>query len=248
MSEPNSAARRPPPRSALCVHHDPDSALGLLGSVLSDRGFSITTHSVGTTLDDPTGSTRTPDLESARPDLVVVMGSRWSVTDPRTGHWVRPELEMLRAADRRGVPVLGLCFGAQLLAAAHGGSVRFAASPEIGWYHLQPVGGARPLREAVCGGPWFEWHGDCVEVPPGATVLATTDLAVQAFVLRRNLALQFHPEVDHDVLALWLRHDRRHLVELGVDVDALLEDTEANNHRARRDLARLFDTWWSTIG
>jgi GMP synthase-like glutamine amidotransferase len=75
--------------------------------------------------------------------------------------------------------------------------------PEIGWYDVLSD---RP--EIVPGGPWFQWHFDRWTLPPGATELARTPNASQAFVLDRTLALQFHPEVDADLLKGWLADDR----------------------------------------
>ena len=70
-------------------------------------------------------------------DVVVALGAAWSAYDDTLHSWLLPELQLLRDAHRAQFPVLGVCFGGQLLAAAHGGSVALAAQPEIGWYDVQ---------------------------------------------------------------------------------------------------------------
>lgn len=177
----------------------------------------------------PTGSSEFPD--PAEFDLVVLYGSRWSVTDPDVAHWVEPEQEMLRRADSMGVPVLGLCFGGQVLAATHGAEVKEASRPEIGWFRVTP---SAPEIEP---GPWLQWHFDAFEVPDGATALASSDVGAQAFRLRRNLGLQFHPEADRDVISAWFEDDLDQIAGLGIDPADLLEqaDTQRSAARARAD-------------
>lgn len=214
---------------ALHIHHDANSLPGLIAEVLAERGIAAVSHRVCDTPGSPVGNSVFPD--PAGFDLIVVFGSRWSVYDPAVAHWVLPELELLRAADAAGVPVLGLCFGAQMLSAAHGGGVGPGRSPEVGWLRVEPVGGSEPgEQQAIEPGPWFQWHFDVFELPPGAELLASSPVGPQAFRLRANLATQFHPEVDRAVVAGWFVDDMEQIVDLGVDPDALL--AECNHHRA----------------
>ncbi|MEI2697074.1 MAG: type 1 glutamine amidotransferase [Microthrixaceae bacterium] len=213
---------------ALHIHHDANSLPGLIGEVLADRGIAAVPHQVCCTPGSPVGRPDFPDPTEF--DLVVVYGSRWSVYDPAVAHWVDPELELLRAADAAGVPVLGMCFGAQMLSAAHGGAVRPGVGPEVGWLRIEPIGspesGGLPAIES---GPWFQWHFDVFDVPPGAELLATSRIGPQTFRLRANLATQFHPEVDRDVVAGWFVDDMDQIVDLGIDPDDLL--AECDRHR-----------------
>ncbi|MHB1929177.1 MAG: type 1 glutamine amidotransferase [Acidimicrobiales bacterium] len=203
------------------VRHHLEDEPGLLGEAFESRGLEVAVHEGARPgpLPDPTGT-----------DAVVVLGAVWSVYDTATiGSWIGEELEWLRALDAAGVPLLGVCFGAQALAAAHGGSVEPAPRKEIGWVTVEPV---RP--EVVESGPWFQFHGDRCVPPPGADVLATSDVAVQAYALRRNLAVQFHPEVDAPQLERWLEHGgREEIAAFGLDPDELLAATTREEEAAR---------------
>ena len=217
----------------LHVHHDANSLPGLVGEVLADRGTDATVHQVCQVPGSPTGSSEFP--EPVGFDLVVVYGSRWSVYDPEVAHWVEPELELLRVADAAGVPVLGLCFGAQMLGAAHGGSVVAGASPEVGWFEIQSHS---PQIEP---GPWLQWHFDVVEVPEGAEVLASSPVGPQAFRLRRNLGLQFHPEADRSVIESWFDDDLDQIEDLGLDPTELLVEADRQRDAALQRARRLVD-------
>lgn len=234
---------------ALHVHHDANSLPGLIAESLELRGLEAVPHKVCETAGSPVGGTEFPDPTGF--DLVVVYGSRWSVYDPAIAHWVEPELEMLRLADAAGVPVLGMCFGGQLLSAAHGGLVGPGAEPEVGWHLVEPVirGGERatdPASEpaivsAIEPGPWFQWHFDVFEVPDGAELLATSPVGPQAFRLRRNLATQFHPEVDRDVVNGWFVDDMDQIIDLGIDPESLLADCDRHVDAARGRADRLLE-------
>ena len=235
---------------ALHIHHDANSLPGLIAEVLAERGVAAVPHQVCGTPGSPVGDPAFPDPTEF--DLVVVFGSRWSVYDPAVAHWVEPELELLRAADAAEVPVLGMCFGAQLLSAAHGGAVNPGSAPEVGWLTVEPAGsrdqagsgsdGAEAGRAwAIESGPWFQWHFDVFEVPPGGELLATSSVGPQAFRLRANLATQFHPEVDRDVVAGWFVDDVDQVVDLGIDPSALLAECDRRRAEARARARRLVD-------
>src|SRR5690606_13123977 len=209
---------------ALFLQHDHVSPVGLVGERFRERGWDVEEL-----LLIPAERFTDPRVEVDLPaateyDAIIPMGAVWSVYDEAlVGSWVRPELELLRAADAAGVPVLGICFGGQLLATAHGGSVAASPAPEIGWHVVHTDD-----PSLVPSGPWMQWHSDRWEVPPGAREIARNAAASQAFVLRRNLALQFHPEIDAAGLKGWLElggaDDAR---RRGLDPDRLLAHTRA---------------------
>jgi len=137
-------------------------------------------------------------------DVIAPLGARWPRYDDALRRtWVGTEMQLVRDAAEAGVALLGVCFGGQLVAQAFGGSVTRSVAPEIGWYDV-----TSDNPGLVPGGPWFQWHFDRWTLPPSATEIARTANTSQAFLLGRALALQFHPEVDSDLLERWLADDR----------------------------------------
>src|SRR5215469_11141997 len=201
-------------RVAVVRHHEEDSA-GFIGDAFAARGAELST-----VLFPKQGPL--PDLAGVA--HIVVLGSTSSVYDDGEARaWIGEDLAWLRRADAAGVPVLGICFGAQLLAAAFGGSVEPAGGEEIGWVMIHS---ADP--ELIPPGPWMEFHHDRCLPPPGATVLARNAVGVQAFRLGRHLAVQFHPEVDGEQFKLWLDAGaRKEISEAGLDPDRILAQTIA---------------------
>jgi GMP synthase-like glutamine amidotransferase len=207
-------------------HHEEDSA-GFIGAAFEARGAQL--------------STILFPKEGPLPDLrgvahIVMLGSTCSVYDEGEARaWIDEELAWLRRADAAGVPVLGICFGAQVLAAALGGTVENAGRPEIGWVTVDT---ADP--DLIPAGPWLEFHHDRCLPPAHATVLARNDLGVQAYRLGRHLAVQFHPEVDGDQFRLWLNAGGRTEIEAaGLDPDRLLAQTIAEEPEAAARAGRL---------
>jgi len=215
-------------RVVIVRHHEEDSA-GFIGAAFEARGAELSVHLFPA--DGPL-----PGLGGI--DHVVVLGALSSVYDdgPARG-WIADELDWLRRADEAGLPVLGICFGAQALAAAFGGCVDPADSKEIGWTMIHSMD-----PELIPPGPWLEFHGDRCHLPPRARLLASNDVGTQAFSLGRHLGVQFHPEVDGAQLRLWLEAGGREEAEReGHDADRLLAETIAEEDAARDRAGRLVD-------
>ena len=188
----------------LFIHNEHLATEGLLGEAFTECGYDVATFGVvpAERVDDPAGDVVFPD--PTRYDVIVPLGARWPVYDEALQRtWVGAEMQMMRDAADAGVPTLGVCFGGQLLAQTFGGSVTRSTKPEIGWYDV-----TSDDETLIPGGRWFEWHFDTWTLPPGATEIARTANASQAFILGRAVALQFHPEVDHDLLERWFADDR----------------------------------------
>ena len=225
---------------ALVIVHDPGSDPVLVGDRLRHHGFDLHEVMITTEVGNPAGSAA-PDVlgEPTDYDLILPMGSNYSVYDTDTiGAWIGDELDFLRRADAADVPVLGICFGSQALAAALGGRVVRSEQQQVGWTPLAVDDGW-----GLPGGPWMQWHYDRFEPPADATVIAHDHVGVQAFTVRRHLGVQFHPEVTYDHLARLGRRwaAREELVRVGVDPDRLLADTAANADDVAARTARLVD-------
>jgi GMP synthase-like glutamine amidotransferase len=140
------------------------------------------------------------------------------------------------------MPILGLCFGGQMLARVLGGEVSRGSVAEIGWL---PVGSRNP--GLVPDGPWFQWHFDVMTAPPGATVIAENDVGTQAFVAGRSLGLQFHPEVTVEIMDDWVRAYPHELDAEGIDPDALLGETNRRAQENRRTSWQLLEGYLDAV-
>jgi len=221
------------PRAVLCVQHQDDCPPGYVGQRLVDLGAHLEV------VDARQG--RLPDPREF--DLVVSLGSDDSAHDD-TVPYLRQEWEVLETAVRAEVPVLGICFGAQLLSVVLGGSVApLPDGPEIGWLTVRT-----DHPEIVDAGPWLIWHLDAMTVPPGAVSVAWTGRATQAFAAGRAVGLQFHPEVTIEAAQVWAAHYRDHLVGLGIDPDALLAEIRVRDSESRRRAHELTDRVLERLG
>ena len=208
---------------ALVVQHDHVSPPGPVGEAFAERGYDVEEFLVvpAERFAEPGVDARFPD--PAAFDVVVPMGAPWSVGATDIASWVGPELAMLRSAVAAGVPVLGICFGGQALAAALGGAVERAPAVELGWVEI-----ATQDAGLVPSGPWFQWHQDRWRLPPGARELARTSVASQAFVVGRSLGVQFHPELTPGQLDGWLANGgAMFLAAHGLDAEELRARTRA---------------------
>ena len=212
-------------KKVLFIEHDHVSLGGPIWRAFEARGYAVERFLVV-----PESSYSAPNVTVTFPnfsdfDIIVPMGAPYGAyEDDRIGNWLTPELAALKVAHNAGQPILGICFGGQMMARTLGGSVARAPRAELGWYTIDTDD-----ETLIGGGPWFEYHWDRWVSPPQATEIARTDLAVQAFTLGRTLALQFHPEIDPVVLEEWLAMEGgcAEVEAEGVDVSDLRAQTKA---------------------
>lgn len=199
-------------RTVLVLQHDDDTDVALIGLSATAAGATLQTcHPAREPL---------PPLDGI--DAVVVLGSADSVNDPAIASWFTAETDLIREADRLGVPVFGICFGAQALAVALGGSVEPAPYGEYGWKVVDTVD-----PEIVPEGPWFQWHVDAINPPATAEVLATSDCCVQAYRIGPHLAVQFHPEITDIHATEWPSSDPAGLAASGMTAADMVEITQS---------------------
>jgi GMP synthase (glutamine-hydrolysing) len=164
----------------------------------------------------------------------MVFGAEANVDQEEAHPWLRSEKDFVGELLERGTPLLGVCFGSQILAEVAGGVVRRAARPEIGWHEIEltPEGAADPLLGALPRRfESFQYHHYEWLLPPGAVALARSALALQAFRLGDSpvWGLQFHPEVTEPDLGSWLDDWRSDpaAVATGLDPEAIRAESAA---------------------
>ena len=218
---------------ALFISHEADVLPGYLGEAAARRGIAVDVCDLWDGAALP---------EAGAHDLIVPLGSAEAAYDD-TVPWLASELDLLRRAADVDVPIFGVCFGAQALARAMGGTVTRAAQPEIGWYEVETEDPAVIER-----GPWLEWHFDTLLPPPGARILARSAAGVQAWRRDRQLCVQFHPEVTPAILDEWIASSGDEMVACDVDIERLRRQTRQLVPHARAAAHRLFDRVLATLG
>lgn len=226
-------------RAVLVANFD-DVEPGFVGRALRRRGYSFVEflreqHDLW------------PSLEGVA--LVVSLGSSWSTYWEDVREPVLAEQRLMADAVARGVPVLGICFGAQQLATVLGGEVSRAPAAEIGWHPVRPIAeSADEVPACLATGPWMQWHYDRFSAPPGATVLADSPVGPQAIRAGKCLGVQFHPEANETIVSLWSRGGgAEELATVGITPEALLRDTRAHQDDAESRCGALIDWFLSEV-
>ncbi len=226
-------------RSALVIRHTPYEGIAGFREPVEAAGFVIDRVDVT----DPGFAA----MDLVAPDLVVMMGGPMGVYETEAYPWIACEIERLShrlAADR---PTLGVCLGAQMMAAALGATVYPGPSKEVGFapIALNEAGAASPLRH-IAGVPVLHWHGDTFDLPPGTELLASTEqYRHQAFRRGANLfGLQCHPEMGIDPrFEAWLDGSDDYLALAGTDAARMRRDHDRLGSAATAAGRRLIAEW-----
>ena len=204
-------------KRALIIRHVPYEGVAGYREPIEAAGYHVDRIDVA----DPAFAS----LDLAEPDLLIMMGGPMGVYEQEQHPWIACQLRRLArrlAADR---PTLGVCFGAQIIAAALGARVYPGPAKEVGFHPVAVHGNAAagPLRH-IAEVPVLHWHGDTFTLPEGVELLASSHVYPhQAFARGPNLlALQFHAEMGEDErFHIWLEQWPESVVEAGGDVDSL---------------------------
>lgn len=179
-------------------------------------------------------------------DGIVSLGGPMGAYDEADHPYLAEVKQYLRRAVDGGVPTLGLCLGCQLLADALGGSAFLAPSAEVAFTapDLTDAGRTDPVV-AHLDNRSLVFHQDTWALPPGATLLATTDRYPQAFRLGSAIGVQPHPEVTPEILAAWTHRPsaRRVAENAGSDLNAILAEYAAAADTTRAMARNLFGAW-----
>lgn len=156
-------------------------------------------------------------------DAIVILGGPMAVYDNLA--YLQKEQELIRNAIKNETPLLGICLGSQLIAQATGGRVYKGKKKEIGWYnvYLTPASSNDIFRgftnKAI---RIFQWHGDTYDLPANAKILAYSDLYPQAFRIGSAVGIQFHFEVDEDLIQTWMNEYSGDLITEKIKPESLL--------------------------
>jgi GMP synthase-like glutamine amidotransferase len=229
---------------ALFIQHDHVSPTGPVSERLRHHGFEIEERLVVSqdNFGKPNVSFEFPDFNDY--DLIIPLGAPWGAWDDACiGNWLLPEIEWIGRAVASGKPVLGICFGGQLIARAMGGSVAPGAKGEIGWTYIHS-----DQPDLVSNGPWFQFHYDHWQVPPAAIEIARNPVSSQAFTINNSLAVQFHPELTASALKGWLDWggDKK-VIEDGQDPIVMMKQTVAEEAIARERTFELVDNFLTKV-
>ena len=216
--------------TALILQHGDWGPPGVLGDWAAARGIELEIHHAQS-------GAPLPALNGQA--FIASLGSPHNPADLHIPE-VAAELAYVEQAIARDIPVLGLCFGGQMLAKALGGEIEKAPHPELGWLAIDSA-----APEIVPPGPWLQWHFDRFTVPTGAELLATSAAGPQAFTHGRHLGVQFHPESTIEIVRSWARSDDERVRALGIgDGQALLERGRGHATAAVSAAFDLFDAFW----
>ncbi len=245
--------------TTLALRHVAFEDLGLLAPLLERRGYRVRYLDVpaagagpGPGPEQDTPSLR--EVESA--DLVVILGGPIGVYETDAYPFLEPEIAAVGRRIKAGGPTLGICLGAQIIAAALGARVYPGGAKEIGWAPVElTAAGRRSVLGETEGMPVLHWHGDTFDLPGGAELLASTSLYQnQAFsfphapATAHVLALQFHLEATAEGLESWyVGHTAEIAATPGTDVVSL---RKAGVERATALLPRaskVFGDWLELV-
>ena len=231
-------------REVLAIRHVHFEDLGSLELVLGERGRPVRYLDVGV------ARIEAPNPVTA--SLMVVLGGPISATDDALYPTIAPLLSLIEKRIAAGLPTLGICLGAQLIARALGARVYPAGTAELGWtpLTLTDAGRASPLRHLDgAHTSMLHWHGDTFDLPANATRLASTPACEnQAFAWGDHvLGLQCHPEIRTDRFEPWLIGNANELAGHRIDARQLRADTAQHGPALEAAACRMFGEWLDQV-
>lgn len=233
-------------RQALALSHVAFEDLGAFEAPLRERGFAIESI-LGATASFPL-----PQAQSC--DLLIVMGGPIGVYEEHDYPFLKDEIALIRQRLAARKPTLGVCLGAQLMAAALGARVYPGPNgKELGWFPLQPISDQAPpswFAPLLADGlQLLHWHGDTFDLPAGVHHLASSKLYPnQAFAVGDfSLALQFHPEVTAEGLESWYVGHANELHQAGISIAGLRSAAHLHAPALAAASTRFLNLWLDKV-
>lgn len=196
---------------------------GTIGELLESDGFELQTVFAK--------KEKIPPLDHS---AILILGAPESANDDV--QYLRDEIELIRFAAKKNVPTLGICLGSQLIAKAFGARVYQGPKKEIGFYHdiqLDAASNSRLFAGITNPFTVFHWHGDTFDIPVGARRLAHSTMYNQAFQYKSTVGIQFHFEVNKEIVMSWLDCTDEDLADIKPDkiraeIDANIGTVQSN--------------------
>jgi GMP synthase (glutamine-hydrolysing) len=229
-------------KACLAVRHVAFEDLGLLGPLVAARGHDVRYHDAGIERFD--GGTL------IAPDLVIVLGGPIGVYEAETYPFITDEIAAIAARLAANKPMLGICLGAQMMAAALGARVAPGPVKEIGWAPLTlTAAGKASVLSPLGTSPVLHWHGDNCDLPAGCERLAATPhCPVQAFFRKPSqLALQFHVETEPARFESWLVGHTVELGKAGIDPREIRRQVHTLGPATRELGGKVLGAWLDTV-
>ena len=187
----------------LVVQNTRIESSGYLGELLSRDGFDITSINAKHEI-----------IPNKKFSLVVILGAPESANDDLP--YLRAEQQLIKNSVNKNIPVLGICLGSQLIAKTFGAKIYSGPKKEIGFYNDLKISSDSTFFSGFQN-PFtvFHWHGDTFDLPQGALRLASSEhYPNQAFQYKSAIGLQFHLEVNEEMVNLWLDNTKEKLQKI----------------------------------
>ena len=211
---------------------------GYLGELLSNDGFNITSINAKHEI--------IPDKKFS---LVVILGAPESANDNLP--YLVDEQKLIKNSVNAHIPVLGICLGSQLIAKTFGAKVYKGPTKEIGFYHDLTISNNSKLFDGFKN-PFsvFHWHGDTFDLPAGATRLALSEnYPNQAFQYKSAIGLQFHLEVNAQMVNLWLDKTEQKLQQIPyIDPQKIRLEIDENISTVKCNMENFYNNFKSIFG
>jgi len=217
----------------LVVQNTRTEGSGYLGELLANDGFTI--HSV---------NAKHEKLPEKKYSLLVILGAPESANEDLP--YLQAEQKLIKKTVDDNIPVLGICLGSQLIAKTFGGKVYRGPKKEIGFYHDLKIDTDSKLFSGFTN-PFtvFHWHGDTFDLPEGAIRLAHSEnYQNQAFQINSAVGLQFHLEVNAEMINLWLDKTREKLEQIPyIDPQKIRSDIDENISIVKNNMNNFYNNF-----
>ncbi|WP_268541615.1 type 1 glutamine amidotransferase [Candidatus Nitrosotenuis cloacae] len=205
---------------------------GTIGRLLESDGFELETIFA-----------KKEEIPVLDHKMVLVLGAPESANDDLA--YLKDEMDVIRQAVQNKIPVLGICLGSQLMAKALGARVYPGPKKEIGFYHDVVPYVKSGLFDGMSS-PFavFHWHGDTFDIPDGAQRLAHSGLYNQAFRYGSAVGVQFHLEVDGDIVKSWLDHTKEDIPDY-IDPDKIHSQIDSHIPKVQKNMETFYKNFRS---